>query len=43
LTQEDARITLSAKWIQLLSGTFSQMAHALKVMQRDYAAKLDVE
>jgi hypothetical protein len=25
------------------SGTFSQVAHALKVMQSDYAAKLDVE
>jgi AraC-like DNA-binding protein len=25
------------------SGTFSQVAHALKIMQSDYAAKLDVE
>ena len=25
------------------SGTFSQVAHALKVMQNDYAAKIDVE
>jgi AraC-like DNA-binding protein len=29
--------------LAMYSGTFSQVAHALKVMQSDYAAKLDVE
>jgi AraC-like DNA-binding protein len=29
--------------LAMYSGTFSQVAHALKIMQSDYAAKLDVE